>query len=167
MKKLSYTLAAFALPFFAFAQGATNPCPSTTGGSAPTNLKAVACVVIDLINTVGVFLVCAVALIVFIYGVYQYFVAGAANEEKRSDGQKFVMWSLIGFFIMFSVWGLVNILVGTFGLGGAARPTLPTFERSGSVSGGTNTSGTTGAGAGNTNTNGAGETNPIPGQTLP
>jgi hypothetical protein len=59
----------------------------------------------------------AVAFIVFIWGIFEYFIAGGANEEKRKQGKSFILYGLIGFFIMMSVWGLVNVIVNTFGLG--------------------------------------------------
>jgi len=72
-------------------------------------------------------LIFAIALIVFIWGVFQYFIAGGADEEKRSTGRKLVMWAIIGFVIMVSVWGIVNLLTNTLGFDNANKPKLPTF----------------------------------------
>ncbi len=83
--------------------------------------------IIGMIDKVIVPLVFAIAFIVFIWGVFQYFIAGAGNEEKRNEGKQFVLYGLIGFFLMLSVWGIVNLLVGSFGFGAQARPNLPTF----------------------------------------
>lgn len=68
----------------------------------------------------------------FIYGVYKYFIQGGAEEEKVQEGQRFVMWSVIGFALMFSIWGLINLLINSFGLDNTSRPALPTFGVSGS-----------------------------------
>ncbi|MBI4692245.1 MAG: hypothetical protein HY773_02280 [Candidatus Terrybacteria bacterium] len=54
-------------------------------------------------------LMIAIALVVFLYGVFEY-IAGAANEEKRETGKKHIIWGLIGLFIMFGVFGLMNVL---------------------------------------------------------
>ncbi|MDB5245350.1 MAG: seg [Parcubacteria group bacterium] len=81
-------------------------------------------------------LVFAVAFIVFIYGVFRYFILGAGNEEKRVEGRKLVMWGIIAFAIMISVWGLVNVITGTLNFGSKTRPDVPTFsgsDSSGSV----------------------------------
>jgi hypothetical protein len=69
----------------------------------------------------------AVAFMVFVYGIFQYFILGGASEEQRDKGKQFLLWGLIGFFIMFSVWGLVNILLGTFNFGSETIPPIPQF----------------------------------------
>lgn len=102
MKKFIYTGAAFMLPLLAAAQ--------------VDSLQDLGSFVIDLINNVAVPLVFAIAFIVFIWGVFMYFIAGGHDEEKQSQGKSLMLWGLIGFFIMVSVWGLVNILTGTLNL---------------------------------------------------
>ncbi|MGB4076429.1 MAG: pilin [Minisyncoccia bacterium] len=72
-------------------------------------------------------LIFAAAFVVFIWGVYTYFIAGAANEEKRKEGRTFVMYGLIGFFVIVSVWGIVRLLTGTFRFEGVQRPETPRF----------------------------------------
>jgi len=92
--------------------------------------------IITFINDVLVPLVFAIAFIVFIFGVFRYMIAGAADPEKRKNGTQLILYSVIGFAVMISVWGLVNLLVGTFGFDSNARPCLPTFSgncNSGSV----------------------------------
>ncbi len=102
MKKLGYLSLAFAFPAFASAQVVANNV--TTLGQG----------LIGLINNVAIPFLFAVAFIVFIWGVFQYFIAGGADEEKRDTGKQLMLWGIIGFFVMVSVWGLVNILRGTF-----------------------------------------------------
>ncbi len=72
-------------------------------------------------------LIFALAFIVFLWGVYSTFIAGGANEEKRAEGQKLVAYGIIGFFLMVSVWGIVNVLLNSTGFNASSRPTLPTF----------------------------------------
>ncbi len=69
----------------------------------------------------------ALAFIIFLWGIYSTFIAGGANEEKRQEGQKILIYGMVGFFIMISLWGLVNLLVGTFGFNRATRPNYPVF----------------------------------------
>jgi hypothetical protein len=83
--------------------------------------------ILFLINAVVVPLIFAVAFLMFVFGVAQGFIFNAGDPKKREDGRKFAVWGIIAFFIMVSVWGLVNILVGTFGFRGQSRPPLPEF----------------------------------------
>ncbi len=59
-----------------------------------------------------------IALVVFLWGVTDY-IRGAANEEKRKKGRDHMLWGIIGFVIMFGVFGIITILVRTFGINGA------------------------------------------------
>ncbi|TAK57242.1 hypothetical protein EPO17_02545 [Patescibacteria group bacterium] len=87
-------------------------------------------------------LIFAIALVAFLWGIFQYFFSGA---EKKEEAKDFLLYGIIGLFIMVSVWGLVRILTGTFLLENA-QPNLP------SLGGGYNT--TSGSGSGSTfNTN--------------
>ena len=68
-----------------------------------------------------------IALIGFLWGVAQ-FILNADNEEKRREGKKIMVWGIIGLFVMVSVWGLVAVIGGTFGIGvdPGAVPQFPT-----------------------------------------
>ncbi|HEX8591365.1 MAG TPA: hypothetical protein VF696_01265 [Candidatus Paceibacterota bacterium] len=68
---------------------------------------------VGLINNIAVPVVFALAFIVFIWGVFTFFIAGGSDEGKREKGKQLMLYGLLGFFVMVSVWGLVNILVGS------------------------------------------------------
>lgn len=56
-----------------------------------------------------------VAFVVFIWGVMQ-FIRNANNPEGRKKGQDHMFWGIIGLVIMLGVFGIVNLLINTFGL---------------------------------------------------
>ena len=62
-------------------------------------------------------LMLGVALLIFLYGVFE-FILGANNEEARSTGRKHILWGVIGMLIMVSALAILQIAAGTFGLGG-------------------------------------------------
>ncbi len=76
-------------------------------------------------------LIFAIALVAFLWGVFQYFFSGA---EKKEEAKDFLLYGIIGLFIMVSVWGLVRILTGTFLLENA-QPNLPGLGAGSSSSG--------------------------------
>lgn len=84
--------------------------------------------ILTIINGILVPVLVAVAFIVFIWGVFNYFIRGAAEPDKRKEGAQYVLWAVVGFVIIFSVWGLVNLLMGTLNLtSGSLHPGYPTL----------------------------------------
>jgi len=59
-----------------------------------------------------IWLLFGLATIYFLYGVFE-FVKNAGSEEGRRTGGQHIMWGLIGMFIMFSVRGIINLILGT------------------------------------------------------
>lgn len=58
----------------------------------------------------------ALAVIYFIWEVFQYTIA--ADEESKGKAKGQIVWGIVGIFVMVSVWGLVAILQSTFGTQG-------------------------------------------------
>ena len=57
----------------------------------------------------------ALALLMFLWGVAM-FVFNAADEAKRSEGKKHIIWGLVGMTIMISVTGITGIVKGIIGI---------------------------------------------------
>lgn len=85
--------------------------------------------IVGIINTILVPVLMAIAFIVFLWGVYKYFIYGASNEGEKAEGRKFALWGVIGFVIILSLWGLVNIVKDTLNLNqaGSNVPAYPTL----------------------------------------
>jgi len=54
------------------------------------------------------------AIALFLYGLIE-FLAGAESEERRGRGKKHLTWGIIGLFIMFGVWGIIEIILNLIG----------------------------------------------------
>ncbi len=109
---------------------ATAPATASTGGSINTApITNFSLSLIGLLNTVVVPLVFALAFIVFIWGIFQAFILNGANDEKRKEGAKFAMWAVIGFVVMISIWGIVNIAKTILPTGENIRPDFPCFDK--------------------------------------
>ncbi|MDB5265767.1 MAG: seg [Parcubacteria group bacterium] len=103
MKKIALVGAAFAFPFLALAQ-------------TVNSIQDLASFIINLINNVATPLIFALAFIVFIWGIFQYFILGGHDDSKKKLGRSLMIWGIVGFALMLSVWGLVHILTGTLNL---------------------------------------------------
>ena len=69
--------------------------------------------ILSIVNFVLVPILMAIALLTFFWGVYKYFILGADSDGDREKGRQFVLWGIIGFAVIVSVWGLVWIVGGT------------------------------------------------------
>lgn len=58
-----------------------------------------------------------IALVVFLFGLME-FLRGANSEEKRRDGKQHMLWGVVGLLIMLTVYGLITLLMATFGIKG-------------------------------------------------
>ncbi len=82
--------------------------------------------ILSIINTILVPVLFAVAFIVFLWGIAKSYIFSAGNPEEVKKGHKLILWGIVGFAVMISLWGLVNVVVNTFGLGGYNAPRIPT-----------------------------------------
>ncbi len=73
--------------------------------------------IIGVITTSIVPVIFALAFLFFVWGVVNYFFFQGSNEEAREKGRQFVFWGILGLVVLFSVWGFVNIVVLTLGIG--------------------------------------------------
>jgi hypothetical protein len=106
---VAIAIAAF-LPLAANAQG---------GGGCEYEITSIALV----FHLFGCILAAAVlpmlvtlSVVVFIIGILKY-IAGADEAAKREEGRKFMIYGIVALFVMVSIWGLVGIIKGTFGIG--------------------------------------------------
>ncbi len=88
--------------------------PDANGGAngTLTNISSVIIRITNILNLIIPFLV-GLAVFLIIYGIFGY-ISNAADEEKRKEARDFIIWGVVGVFIMVSVWGLINILVNSF-----------------------------------------------------
>lgn len=113
------TAASILAPLMAFAQ-------STTACLAPNpGVETVICTIYRIIKIVIPVLILG-AVAYFIWGIVQFITASDAEEKGNARGM--MIHGIIGFAVILGLWGLVNILLNTFGVNNAGGPgILPTF----------------------------------------
>ena len=116
-KSISFASLTLALPMLASAQSV---------GSIEDGFQ----LIINMINNYVIPLIIGLAVVYFLWGVLKYVTAGG-DEEKKGQGRDTMIYGIIAIFVVVSVWGLVNVLGGTFNLGNTQGPTdnLPQIPR--------------------------------------
>jgi len=105
------------------------PTATTNAGSGAINMSYIqgySNSIINIINGVLVPVLMAVAFIVFLYGVYKYFILNGASDTAHTEGRTFIIYGIVGFVVILSMWGLVGIVASTFSLSpGGHAPAVP------------------------------------------
>jgi uncharacterized membrane protein YuzA (DUF378 family) len=115
MKKLLVTASALLFPGLALA-------------AAISDLNGIIGFVQSLLNAAMPLLI-GIAVVWLIYNIVRYVVAG--DDTAKEQAKQRVVYGVVGLFIIVSIWGLVTILVNTFGLTNTVRsapnvPVVPT-----------------------------------------
>ena len=87
--------------------------PFMASANTTTKLSDVIALVVSYLNQFLALLM-GLAVVMFVFYVIRYFIM---SDDKRKEGGQYILWSLVAFFVIFSMWGLVNILVSTFNIG--------------------------------------------------
>ena len=71
--------------------------------------------------------VIALAVVVFLFGIFKYVTA--KDDTAKQEARSIILYGVIVLFVMVAIWGLVNILIATFGLSTEPpqTPELPAF----------------------------------------
>lgn len=90
-----------------------------------SNICRVASTILYIINNVLVPVLFAVAFIAFLWGIVSKYIFSHGDPAKVAEGHKLILWGIIAFVVMISLWGLVNVVANTFGLYGISAPPTP------------------------------------------
>ena len=112
MKRAIYTLAStalFAPVFFVNAQG-------SGGFSADNDFKDFLTEILEFINETLIPFIIGIGFLVFVWGMFKYFIYGGANDEEKDKGKSLMIWATLGFVLIVIFWGVVNLLASSTGL---------------------------------------------------
>ncbi|MCA9367997.1 hypothetical protein KC887_07110 [Candidatus Kaiserbacteria bacterium] len=99
-----------ALPFAASAQGVILD-PNGTATSFLGNIVLFS-------NGVLIPFILGIAFLVFVWGMFRYFIAGGADEGARENGKNLMIYATLGFVLIIILWGVVNLLADSSGFAG-------------------------------------------------
>ncbi len=75
--------------------------------------------ILGVINGIAMPILIALAFLVFLWGVAKAYILKGASESDREKGHEIILWGVIGFVVIFAIWGIVNIALEIFGLTGS------------------------------------------------
>ncbi len=102
-KTLTTSLAIVSLSLMPLVTRAADACPTT-----PKNLKDLICSAMELVNPV-IALLTGLAVVYFVWNVLR-FIMSAGDEKGRATAKNGIIYGVIGLFVLFSFWGLVELL---------------------------------------------------------
>jgi hypothetical protein len=98
-------------------------------GINTTIINSYATGITGVINNILVPLIITLCVIVFLWGVAKAYILSGGADAERKKGHQLILWGIIGFVVILSVWGLVNLALDIFGLtSGGTSPTPPTVK---------------------------------------
>ncbi|MES2967001.1 MAG: hypothetical protein V4668_04390, partial [Patescibacteria group bacterium] len=114
MKNYLYGLLAtfiiIALPVVTAAQGIRQG--ETTGSAIGSFMNNI----LGFITSVVLPFILAIGFLVFVWGIFKYFILGGANDEAKESGKSLIMYAIGGFVVILAFWGIVNIISNGLGL---------------------------------------------------
>ncbi len=108
-------LGAFALPLVMFAQ-VSDPVIDATGGRFGDSLNNI----LTFTNNVLIPFIIGIGFLVFVWGMFKFFIVGGANEEAKEQGKSLMIYATLGFVLIIVFWGIVNLLATSTGLSGSS-----------------------------------------------
>ena len=116
MKSIFLSLSFFtvlALPFVSMAQtGLAGEDP--TGGKVGVFLGAI----LGFIDSVLIPLILGIAFLMFVWGVFKFFILGGADSEKQAEGKSLMIYAVAGFVLILAFYGIINVITDGLGFGG-------------------------------------------------
>jgi heme/copper-type cytochrome/quinol oxidase subunit 2 len=113
MKRILYTVASTAL--FALPVVVLHAQIAESGGGGG-EFEILLQNILRFTNTILIPFIIGIGFLVFVWGMFRYFIAGGADEAKRESGKQLMIYATLGFVLIIIFWGVINFVVSSIGL---------------------------------------------------
>ena len=94
----------------------------------PASIQGLIIASLIFINNVLVPVILAIAFLVFLWNIANYFIIKSGSDADRQRAKDVAIYGIAAFVIIVSLWGIVNLLVGGFGFTNTTAP-IPDYIR--------------------------------------
>lgn len=84
--------------------------------------------ILEFTNQVLIPFIIGIGFLVFVYGMFKYFIAGGQNEDKQKEGKDLMIYATLGFVLIVVFWGIINLLASSTGLEGEKLQDTPQVD---------------------------------------
>ncbi len=113
LKSIPLAVSFLILPAFASAQLAAQDNGAGAIGESLGNI-------LSFIDGVVIPFILGIGFLVFVWGIFKYFIQGGANDEAKESGKSLILYAIAGYVVILAFWGIVNIISSGIGLEGEA-----------------------------------------------
>lgn len=99
------------LPVVTMAQGIADGPTAGPFQALLTNILA-------FTQTVLIPFILGIGFLVFVWGMFKFFIVGGANDDAKVQGKSLMIYAVLGFVIIITFWGIVNLFASSTGLKG-------------------------------------------------
>lgn len=83
--------------------------------------------VIYLISKVAIPVLLTVAVVIFFYGIIRTYI-WETDPATINKNKLYVAWGLGGIFVMLAIWGIINVISSSIGIGIGGNIAIPQFK---------------------------------------
>jgi succinate dehydrogenase/fumarate reductase cytochrome b subunit len=98
--------------------------PNIAYAAPATDFMSLMQIFLDLLGRFMTLLYAA-AFVAFFWGIVKY-IWNTDDTKGRADATNWMVWSVVALFVMVTLWGIVGLLVNTFGMTPTVIPGLAT-----------------------------------------
>ena len=73
--------------------------------------------VLGFINLVLLPVILGLAFLMFVWGIFQFFILGGSDEEAQQKGKSLMIYAIAGFVLILSFYGIVSVVTNGLGFG--------------------------------------------------
>ena len=79
-------------------------------------------------NDVLIPFILGIGFLVFVWGMFKFFIFGGANDEAKEQGKSLVIYATLGFVLIIVFWGIINLLSTSTGLSSQGLQNIPSIN---------------------------------------